>query len=345
MGKVTAIDDAIRLRAVELLQPRRLILPILVLALLVYPWVFTLPSQRNLMVLVFLYAMLGQAWNIIGGYAGQVSLGHAVYFGVGAYTSTILLVKLGITPWVGMFAGGLVAAALSQIIGYPCFRLKGHYFVIATIVLAEIGYVLFTNWQWAGGAIGLYLPLLPESLLNFQFHSSKVPYYYISFGLLVVVTAIVFLIERSKLGFYFRAIREDPDAARSLGINISGYKMLAIAISAFFTGIGGTFYAQFVLFIDPGNVLHFMFSVLVMLIPVFGGIGTLWGPVLGAFILIPLSEFTRVYLGGGGRAIDLMLYGALIMLVAIFEPRGLWALVTRFNAGGRRPWHFWKSRA
>lgn len=318
--------------------------PLLALALLAYPFVFRLPFQHNLMILVFLYASLGQAWNILGGYAGQSSLGHAAFFGVGAYASSLLLVKFGIVPWVGMLAGGLVAVALSLLIGYPSFRLKGHYFVIATIVLAEIIYILFTNWPFAGGAEGLFLPLLPEGLVNFEFHSSKIPYYYIIFAILAVVTTVVFFVERSKLGFYFRAIREDPDAARSLGIDITRYKLIAMALSAFFTGVCGTFYAQFVLFIEPNNSLNFMLSVLIMLIPVFGGSGTLWGPILGAFILIPLSEFTRVYLSGAGRAIDLTLYGLLIMLVAIFEPRGLWAVVTRFRSRETLKWRFWKSQ-
>ena len=311
------------------------VLLVLSLAALAYPWVFRLAFQRRFMVVVFLYAMLGQAWNILGGYTGQVSLGHAVFFGIGAYTSTLLHLKVGWTPWIGMIAGGLAATLVSQVIGYPCFRLRGHYFVIATIVLAEIVQVLFRNWDWAGGTLGLRLPLLPESLLNFQFFSTKLPYYYISLFLLGLVLMVTFLLERSKAGYYFRAVKEDPDAARSLGVNITVYKMLAMAMSAFFTGIGGAFYAQFVLYIDPETVLAFKTSVLIMLIAVVGGSGTLWGPVLGAFILIPLSEFTRIILGGAGRALDLLVYGVLIMLVAVFEPRGMWALGGRIRAWGR----------
>jgi len=144
---------------------------------------------------------------------------------------------------------------------------------------------------------------------------------------------VTYLITKTRPGYYFRAIKDEPDAARSLGINITYYKMFAIALSAFFTGVGGAFYAQYVLYIDPDSVFSFMLSVLIMLIPVLGGIGTLWGPVLGAFILIPLSEFTRVYLSGSGGALDLVVYGALIMLVAIFEPRGIWALGERLLGG------------
>lgn len=311
----------------------KIFLLLFTIALLIFPQVVTLPFPRRLMILIFLYAMLGQAWNILGGFAGQVSLGHAVFFGVGAYTSTMLLTQLGLTPWLGMVAGGIAAVVISQVIGYPSFRLKGHYFVIATIVLAEIVQILFVNWDWVGGAVGLTLPLLPESLVNLQFHSSNIPYYYISLALLAVVMGVAYAITITKPGYYFRAIKDESDAARSLGINIINYKMFAMAVSAFFTGVGGAFYAQYVLYIDPNSVMNFMLSVLIMLIPVLGGIGTLWGPVLGAFILIPLSEFTRVYLSGAGGALDLVVYGALIMLVAIFEPRGMWAFIERFTGG------------
>jgi branched-chain amino acid transport system permease protein len=317
------------------LAKTRIILPLFILVLLLFPVFVSDPFPRRIMILIFLFAMLGQAWNILGGFAGQVSLGHAAFFGIGAYTSTILLIRLGITPWIGMIAGGLVAVILSQIIGYPSFRLSGHYFVIATIVLAEIIHIIFINWRWAGGAVGLTLPLLPQSLINLQFHANRLPYYYISLGLLAVMMLVAYGITISKPGYYFRAIKNDPSAASSLGINIANYKMFAIAISAFFTGVGGAFYAQFVLYIDPESVFGFMLSVIIMLIPVLGGIGTLWGPVLGAFILIPLSEYTRVYLSGLGSALDMVVYGLLILLVAIFEPRGMWVLIERFKKGSK----------
>ena len=329
------MEDAKERRPAITFSPQKLTLLALAAAALAYPWMFTLPFERRFMIVVLLYAMLAQAWNILGGYTGQVSLGHVVFFGIGAYTSTLLHLKLGLTPWIGMIAGGVAATLVSQVIGYPSFRLKGHYFVIATIVLAEIVHVLFRNWDWAGGALGLSIPPRPESFANFQFFTTKLPYYYISLALLAIVLATTAYLERSKAGYYFRAIKEDPDAARGLGVKLNNHKMLAMAISAFFTGVGGAFYAQFVLYIDPDNVFGFKVSVLIMLVAVVGGIGTLWGPVLGAFILIPLSEFTRVLLGGAGRALDLLVYGILIMLVAVFEPRGLWALGGRIKTWRR----------
>jgi len=300
-------------------------------ALLAYPFIFKLPFPQHLMIKIFLFATLAQAWNILGGYCGQISLGHAVYFGIGAYTSTLLLIKLSLSPWMGMLTGGVLAVVVSQIIGYPCFRLVGHYFAIATIAVGEIVQTAIINWQWAGGAVGLYVPLLEESLANFQFHSSKVPYYYISLAMTVAVTLTAWCVERSKLGYYFRAIKDDPDAAKSLGINITRYKLIAIAISGFFTAIVGAFYAQYILYIDPESVLPLMLSILICLTAVLGGVGTIWGPIIGALILIPLSEFTRIYFGGRATAIDLVIYGALIVIIAVLQPAGLMGLARKIR--------------
>ena len=289
-----------------------------------------LPHPLHILIMICLYATLAQAWNILGGYAGQISLGNAVFFGVGAYTSTILMTKIGLSPWLGMPVGMLAAVVLSLMIGYPCFRLGGHYFAIATIAVGEIVQTVFINWREVGGASGIHLPLLPEAFVNFQFHTSKLPYYYIALGMMIVAFACALAVERSRLGYYFRAIKGDPLAARALGVSITRYKLYAIAISAALTAMAGTFYAQYILVIDPESVLPLSLSVLICLVAVLGGVGTIWGPLLGALVLIPLSEGTRVYLsgtGGGGRAIDLMVYGALIVLVAVFQPGGLMAML------------------
>ncbi|RMF83323.1 MAG: branched-chain amino acid ABC transporter permease [Nitrospinota bacterium] len=306
-----------------------MLLALLLAFLLSYPAFFTLPFPRHLMIMIFLYGMLAQAWNILAGYCGQISLGNAVFFGIGAYTSTLLLQRLGLTPWIGMFAGAGVAVLVSLIIGFPCFRLGGHYFAIATIAIGEIVQTIAINWDWIGGATGLFVPILPDSFLYMEFHKSKLPYYYISLGFAVTAFLTTYLVERSRLGYYFRAIKEDPEAAKSLGIHITKYKLIAIALSAFFTAIGGTFYAQYVLYIDPDSVLPLQLSILVCLITVLGGVGNLWGPLLGVAVLIPLSEGTRIYLGGGGTAVDLVVYGALIMLISVFQPEGLIGLARK----------------
>jgi branched-chain amino acid transport system permease protein len=303
---------------------------------LIYPLVFTLPFPRHVMIMIFLYATLGLAWNLIGGYAGQISLGHVIFFGTGAYTSTLLLMKLGVSPWAGMLAGGGLSVLISFIIGWPCFKLAGHYFAIATIAIAEIAQVVMLNWDWAGAAVGLTLPILPEAFINFEFHSSKLPYYYIAFGIFLAVLGVTFLVDRSKLGYYFKAIKGDLEAAKSIGVNVIKYKFIALAISAFFTSICGSFYAQYVLFIDPDSVFVMSISIIACLIATLGGVGTVWGPVIGAFILIPISEMTRIYLGGGGKGTDLIIYGLLIMIISIYQPFGVIGIAKRFQKKGSR---------
>jgi branched-chain amino acid transport system permease protein len=307
---------------------------ILAIVLLTFPFIFKKPFPQRMMILIFMYALLGEAWNILGGYAGQVSLGHAIFFGLGAYTSSFMLIRWGITPWLGMVAGILVAVVISMIIGYPCFRLAGHYFAIATIAAGEIVAIAVLNWKLMGGAIGLFLPLLDESLLNFEFHSSKAPYYYIILAMLVVTVFIAYRIERSRLGFYFRAIKNDPDAARSLGIDLTKYKLIAMIISAALTAMAGTFYAQYLLFIDPHTVLTLMLSIQMCLIPVLGGTGTIAGPIIGSCILIPMAEYTRVYLAGKVSGLHLFLYGLLIIVFAVFQPAGLMGLIQRYRRRG-----------
>jgi len=297
----------------------------LVVFFLVFPVIFQKSFAQHMMILIFMYALLAMAWNILGGYTGQVSLGHSVFFGIGAYTSTVLFMWYGISPWIGMIAGIIAAVAVSLVVGYPCFRLKGHYFAIATICVGEIVHLIFLNWQAVGGAIGLFLPIVDDSFVNFQF-KSKVPYYYIIFGLLLLSVATTVWIERSRLGFYLRGVKEDQDAARSIGIRATRYKMIAMALSAAFTAMAGTFYAQYILFIDPGSVLFMMLSIQMCLMAVLGGTGTVWGPLIGAFILIPLSEFSRASLGGAGQGLDLMVYGGLIMVMSAYKPSGLISL-------------------
>jgi branched-chain amino acid transport system permease protein len=243
----------------------------------------------------------------------------------------------GVSPWLGMLAGVAVAVLVSQVIGFPCFRLRGHYFAIATIAVGEIVQTIMLNWDALGGARGIWLPIRPETLVNFQFHRAKWPYYYVALGLFAAVLALTAWVERTRLGYYFRAIREDPDAAQSLGVPVARYKLLAIALSAAFTALGGSFYAQYVLFIDPESVFPLSLSILICLVAVLGGVGTLWGPLVGAAVLIPLSEATRIYFGGTGKAVDLMIYGGLIVLVAVFQPGGITALAARRGRGGGAP--------
>jgi branched-chain amino acid transport system permease protein len=284
---------------------------------------------RNLIIITVLFAGLAQAWNILGGYCGQISLGHALYFGFGAYVSTLLFVRAGIPPSIGMFAGGLVGGLGALLVGWPCFRLSGHYYAIATVVVGEIGFLLFLNWDFVGGATGVYVPFKGESWLALQFRTAKLPYHYVALAFAAATWLAAWLIEGSRWGYSWRAVKDDVVAARSLGVHIFASKMAAAAISGWFTGVGGAIYAQYVGYIDPDSVMAGPFSILIALPAVLGGVGTLWGPIIGAAVLIPVSELSRSYLGGSGRGVDLMLYGAMIVLVAVARPQGLVSLLAR----------------
>jgi branched-chain amino acid transport system permease protein len=295
------------------------------------PLLISSPAYQNVLILAMMIAQLGVAWNILGGYAGQVSLGHAAFFGLGAYTSSLLVIHLGLTPWLGMLAGGVVAVVFALLIGWPCFRLKGHYFAIATIAVAEILQVVFTNWEYVGGAVGLYMPMNDPGFKSLVFNSSKLPYYYIALGLLLVTLVASWAIEKSYLGHYFRAIKDEPDAARSVGVNLTHYKLVAISASSFLTACGGTLYAQKELFIDPGSVMATSLSVKIALVAILGGVGSLFGPVVGAGILTGIEEATRQIFGGTGRGTDQILYGLLIVIVAVYYPDGVMGAIRKWR--------------
>ncbi|MHB0870551.1 MAG: branched-chain amino acid ABC transporter permease [Chloroflexota bacterium] len=320
------------LHPVEKIEARRnplkmVALAALALFALVYPLIFTMPFQQHIAILIFVNALMAVGWNILGGYTGQVSLGNTIFFGVGAYASAVLLKDFLVSPWAGMLVGIGLSILLAIAVGYPCFRLQGHYFAIATIAVGEILYTTVINTQELGAAVGIQIPILPESWINMQFHD-KAPYYYISLAFLAMALLVVYRIERSKLGFYFRAIKEDQEGARALGINPTNYKLIAFIISAIFTSIAGSFYAQYVTFIDPYSTIYLMVSITMCLMAVLGGLGTLWGPVVGAAVLIGISESTRVMLGGTGQAIDLLIYGFLVIAFAVYQPNGLMGLLT-----------------
>jgi branched-chain amino acid transport system permease protein len=279
-------------------------------------------SRLNLAILMLMAAQIGVAWNIVGGYAGQVSLGHSAFYGLGAYVSTLLLIKFGMSPWLGIPAGGLVAALLSLGFGWSCFRLKGHYFAMATIAVAELVQIFFTEWEYGGAAVGLNVPMDHTGWLWLNF-ATKLPYYWLALGLLLLTLAVNGWIERSYLGYYLRAIKDEPDAARSVGVNIARYKQVALAISAFFTATGGSLYAQKELYIDPTSVLSTALSIKMALVAILGGVGSLFGPVLGAVVLTGIEEFTRTLFGGSGRGTDVIIYASLIIGVAVFYPTGI----------------------
>jgi branched-chain amino acid transport system permease protein len=291
------------------------------------------PYFIHTIIFICFFAYLGASWNILGGYAGQTSLGHSAFVGIGAYVSTLLFINTGLTPWLGMIAGGLAAALISFIIGFPAFRLTGPYFALTTIAFGEILRLWVTDTEtFLGislkGARGILLPIKGHSPFEFQF-IDKIYYYYIILLLMVIILLVCWKIENSRMGFYLRAIKGNQDAARSLGVEVTWYKLLAFAISAFFTGIGGVFYAQMVLFIIPERILGLDISIELALITIIGGRGTLFGPILGAFLLRPLSEITAAYFGGTYLGVHLILYGILLMISILFIPKGMTDLFGR----------------
>jgi branched-chain amino acid transport system permease protein len=299
---------------------------ITLLLLLLFPLVITQTYLIHVMILVFMFGMLGVAWNIMGGYAGMFSFGQAAFFGIGAYTSSFLLVTFHVNPWIGLMAGGVVAALMAVAIGYPCSNLRGHYFAIATIAFGEIVRIHFNNWKLVNAAEGITIPMMDESLANFMFHSSKLPYYYIMLAFLLLALVICYFVANSKMGYYFRAIKESHDVAEVLGVNVVRYRLIAIMVSAFLSAMAGTFYAQYILYIDPESVMLLAISVQIVLISMLGGAGTIMGPVIGAAILLPISELTRIWLGHKGTGVDMLIYGFLITLISVYQPQGIWGL-------------------
>jgi branched-chain amino acid transport system permease protein len=306
--------------------------PLLALALVI---LLALPAVLSsyaltIAILIFFYGFLGQAWNIVGGYAGQLSAGHAAFVGVGGYTAALLSTEWGLTPWVGMFVGAALAALLGAVIGYLGFRfgLRGFYFVLLTVAFAEVCRITVSNVDALGGALGLYITFTGNPR-QFQFQDQRV-YYYLALALLLLATGVAALIERRRFGLYLTAIREDETACEALGVATFKYKMLAMVVSSFLTGLGGTFYAFYLFSLQPGAVFGIPLSVEIIIRPIIGGAGTLLGPILGSVILTPLAEVSRHYFGQSGlHGAHLIVYGLLLIAVVLFLPQGAYPYLRR----------------
>lgn len=306
-----------------------LLLTLVFAGLLIMPF-FVDKYILGIFVMIFFWAYVGQSWNVLTGYTGHISLGHALYLGVGAYTSTYLAMAFGLSPWLGMLVGGAVAVLIALFLGFLGFRfgLRGVYFVILTIAFAEITRLIVSHIQALGSFSGIFLDFKP-SFWNFQFRGN-LPYYYISLGLMVASMVAVRLLEVSKVGRFMIAIREDEEAAQALGVNTFKYNMIAIAISAFMTSLAGTFYANYIYYLHPNTMFGMSTSIDLILRPIVGGLGTIFGPILGSFILTPLSEISRAYFAKGGlEGLHLILYGVIAILVVLFMPRGIIVYVKR----------------
>jgi branched-chain amino acid transport system permease protein len=280
------------------------------------------PFYLDILIMILLWAMLASSWNIAGGYAGMFSLGHGAFIGIGAYMSSMLFILFKLSPWIGMIVGAVVAGAIASFLGYICGRLKGHYFALATIAFVELMNITGVQLkELTRGSEGLSIPFNP-GWLNFMFES-KLTYAYIGLAFAAIFYFLSLALERSKLGYYLVAMREDEDAAKSLAINTPLVKMISIGLSGFLAAIGGTFYAQYILFIEPDTVLSFNFSVQVALVTIVGGMGTALGPLVGSFLLTPLSMLLRAYLGGGLAGLHIVIYGFMLLIVVFFIPDGI----------------------
>jgi branched-chain amino acid transport system permease protein len=287
----------------------------------------------TIFILIFFYAYLGQAWNLVGGYAGQLSAGHAAYVGIGGYTSAVLSLHWGITPWAGMLVGATLAAVLGGLIGYLGFRfgLRGFYFVLLTVAFAEICRIAVSNIEALGGALGLYITFTGDPR-QFQFQDNRA-YYYVALALMLLATGLVRWLERRRFGIYLTAIREDETASEALGVNAFRYKLAAMVLSSFLTGLGGTFYAFYLFSLQPNAIFGIPLSVEIIIRPIVGGAGTVLGPVLGSFILTPLGEVSRYYFGQGGwHGAHLVAYGVLLIIVVLFLPQGAYPVLRRLFA-------------
>ena len=296
--------------------------------LIALPQVVKSSFAIDIFIRILLFSFIGTAWNLMGGYAKQLSLGHAAYFGLGAYTSTILQIDFNISPWIGMIAGGVVAMLASLPIGWLCFRLRGPYFTIATIATAQALMLIFLKFRdLAWGAEGATIPNLGSAPLMMQFET-KAAYYYVVLGLLVVGLAVTYVIERSWMGYYLVAIGEDEDAAEAIGVNAPRIKRDVYLISSFLTALAGTFYTQYIYFIDPATAFSFNISIEAALVSIVGGIGTLWGPVIGTVLLETTSTLLQSWLGSSIGGVQLTVYSLILMAVILWRPTGLMGMIS-----------------
>lgn len=303
---------------------------VIMLILLLAPVFFNKDFAVSTLCLSVIWAIMGLGWNIIGGYAGQVSNGHAMYFAVGAYVGALGLEWFALSPWITMWFGVVLCMGVAFIIGYPLLRLRGHYFAIATMAIVECVRIIFTNWNLIGGATGIsfYQKKLP-SLYTLQF-ANRVPFYYICLAFMLAFIIFSRFMEKSKFGYYCRAIKANQDSAESAGVNSTYYKRWAYMISAGIVSIGGALYAQYIQYIDPASLLPLSNSMLIVLVVVMGGIGTIWGPVLGAFIMTFINQYARA-LFNQLSGLNLFIYGVLVIFIVLFLPKGIISLFTKEN--------------
>ncbi len=301
----------------------RIYVSILALSLLlVIPILSGSPFVFHIFVIICTYAALATAWNIVGGFGGQLSLGHSMFYGIGAYTATLLMQHLELSPWLGMLVGAALAAALAAAVSYPCLRLRGPFFALSSIAFLEVLRLLCIHEKdWTGGAAGLIVPL--RLGWKWMIFDDKVPYLVIAFGLLVLTLLVSLAIRHSRFGFYLVAVREREDAALAAGVNTVWVKILAVTVSAAMTALVGTFNAMYTTFIEPSAMFSLGLSIQIAMFPLIGGLGTVAGPVAGTVLVVPLSELARGWLGASANGLHGFVYGTVLVLIVLTLPTGL----------------------
>lgn len=301
-----------------------IILPLII----IIPLFIKVPFALHVMILICIWAIMGMGWNLIGGYAGQVSNGHALFYGIGAYACGIGMSSFRASPWITMWIGVAISVAVAFVLGKPLLRLKGHYFAVASMAVAECGRIIFLNWGAVGGATGVdfFNNELP-SWYTLQF-TSKLPSYYIFLAFTVVVLLLTKALDKSRFGYYLRAIKANEDSAESIGINTSKYKLRAYMLSAGIVSLAGSLYANYLQYIDPYVLMPLNISMMICLVAVIGGVGTVVGPIIGAVVLTAISEYTRATFASIS-GFDLFLYGVLVIVIVTYLPNGLMQLFRR----------------
>lgn len=290
---------------------------------------FFLPNKyfQDIAVQTFLWAGLASSWNIYSGYCGRLSIGHAAYFGIGAYASTILYLNCKISPWIGILAGIVLSAAAALLIGGVTLRLRGTFFVLSTVAFAEIlKTIVIAAKQFTAGSLGLMIPYIP-GLKNMIF-VGKLPYACLAWCYMMIVLAISVKLEKSRLGYSLIAVGQDQEAAESLGVDSTKTMMIAYIVSAIFTSVGGTIFAQYMLFIEPNSMMSLSYSVNFILFAIAGGMGMAFGPMIGSWILVPLSNLLRGYLGNISGLHGFVL-GLLLVIILLYRPDGILPQIER----------------
>ena len=303
---------------------------IVLILMLPFPWLVQSEFFLNFGIMLLFSAFLGQAWNVLGGYGGQFSFGHVAFFGTGAYTTAVLQTAFGINPWVGFVLAGCAGGGMGLVVGFLSFRfgLKGAYFALVTLAFAEVLRILANTADFTGAGVGILIPL-DQGAANLQF-ANKTGFFLLALALVALGLFITAHLDRSRFGARLMAVRENEDAAMALGVNVFAIKLRAISLSAALTGLAGAFYTQFFLYLDPTIAYGPTVSIEALLVPIIGGTGTLFGPLLGAAALHTISEITN-HVAADAPGLNLIVYGALLVLMVLFLPSGLSGLLARLR--------------